>query len=115
MESSKGTLAGMGRPTGLEPATPGTTNQCSNRLSYGRHAHQAERTYVPLSQASRTATANPVSEAVFDGSRVVIRASSRWMRRQEIGRASCRERVCQDVQISEGAGSIIQKNKNKTR
>ena len=27
----------MGRPTGLEPATPGTTNQCSNQLSYDRH------------------------------------------------------------------------------
>jgi diadenosine tetraphosphate (Ap4A) HIT family hydrolase len=26
----------MGRPTGLEPATPGTTNQCSNQLSYDR-------------------------------------------------------------------------------
>ena len=27
----------MGRPTGLEPATPGTTNRCSNQLSYDRH------------------------------------------------------------------------------
>ena len=27
----------MGRSTGLEPATPGTTNQCSNQLSYDRH------------------------------------------------------------------------------
>jgi diadenosine tetraphosphate (Ap4A) HIT family hydrolase len=26
----------MGRSTGLEPATPGTTNQCSNQLSYDR-------------------------------------------------------------------------------
>src|SRR5918998_2367615 len=28
----------MGRPTGLEPATLGTTNRCSNQLSYGRHS-----------------------------------------------------------------------------
>lgn len=27
----------MGRLTGLEPATPGTTNRCSNQLSYSRH------------------------------------------------------------------------------
>ncbi len=26
-----------GRPTGLEPATSGSTIQCSNQLSYGRH------------------------------------------------------------------------------
>jgi hypothetical protein len=26
----------MGRPTGLEPATLGTTNRCSNQLSYDR-------------------------------------------------------------------------------
>src|SRR3546814_18090798 len=89
MESSKGTLAGMGRPTGLEPATPGTTNQCSNRLSSGRHAHQAERTYVPPSQASRTAPANHVSEAVFDGTRVVLRRSSPWRRRQAGGTPNC--------------------------
>ena len=27
----------MGWLTGLEPATPGTTNQCSNQLSYSHH------------------------------------------------------------------------------
>ena len=27
----------MGRSTGFEPATPGTTNRCSNQLSYDRH------------------------------------------------------------------------------
>ena len=27
----------MGRSRGLEPPTPGTTNQCSNQLSYDRH------------------------------------------------------------------------------
>ena len=26
-----------GWETGLEPATPGTTNQCSNQLSYNHH------------------------------------------------------------------------------
>ena len=31
-------LARMGRPTGLEPATLGTTNRCSNQLSYDRHS-----------------------------------------------------------------------------
>src|SRR3546814_5156219 len=61
----------------------------SDLLSCGRHAHRAEPTYVPLSQASRTAPANPVSEAVFDGSRLVSRASSRWMRRQAGGLPNC--------------------------
>ncbi len=27
----------MGRVTGFEPATPSTTNWCSNQLSYTRH------------------------------------------------------------------------------
>jgi hypothetical protein len=27
----------MGRPTGLEPATTGSTIRCSNQLSYDRH------------------------------------------------------------------------------
>ena len=34
----------MGRITGFEPATPGTTNQCSNQLSYIRHTGGADRT-----------------------------------------------------------------------
>ncbi len=30
----------MGWVTGFEPATPGTTNQCSNQLSYTHHLHK---------------------------------------------------------------------------
>jgi len=30
----------MGWLTGLEPATPGTTNQCSNQLSYSHHTEK---------------------------------------------------------------------------
>jgi hypothetical protein len=33
----------MGRSRGLEPPTPGTTNQCSNQLSYDRHGFGEER------------------------------------------------------------------------
>src|SRR6476646_9835698 len=33
----------MGRSRGLEPPTPGTTNQCSNQLSYDRHGACRER------------------------------------------------------------------------
>src|SRR4051812_19916096 len=36
----------MGRPRGLEPPTPGTTNQCSNQLSYDRHG-SARETFPP--------------------------------------------------------------------
>ena len=32
----------VGRQTGFEPATPGTTNQCSNQLSYYRHKRKQE-------------------------------------------------------------------------
>ena len=32
----------LGRPRGLEPPTPGTTNQCSNQLSYDRHGNACE-------------------------------------------------------------------------
>src|SRR3982751_1544134 len=34
----------MGRPRGLEPPTPGTTNQCSNQLSYDRHGNASQTT-----------------------------------------------------------------------
>ena len=33
----------MGWKTGLEPATLGTTNRCSNQLSYIHHKVEAER------------------------------------------------------------------------
>src|SRR5690242_19795626 len=37
----------MGRSRGLEPPTPGTTNQCSNQLSYDRHGISKERFLWP--------------------------------------------------------------------
>ena len=37
----------MGRSRGLEPPTPGTTNQCSNQLSYDRHGASWERFPCP--------------------------------------------------------------------
>ena len=37
----------MGRPRGLEPPTPGTTNQCSNQLSYDRHGSDKKRLPLP--------------------------------------------------------------------
>src|SRR3546814_6661029 len=51
----------MGRPTGFEPATSGTTNRRSNQLSYGRH--------TPGGQARRQRAAigahRPVRQALF--------------------------------------------------
>lgn len=41
----------MGRSTGLEPATLGTTNRCSNQLSYDRR--EKARPYGPGFEASR--------------------------------------------------------------
>src|SRR5205085_5669155 len=35
-------MSKMGRSRGLEPPTPGTTNQCSNQLSYDRHRNASE-------------------------------------------------------------------------
>jgi hypothetical protein len=35
----------MGRSRGLEPPTPGTTNQCSNQLSYDRHGVSKEGSF----------------------------------------------------------------------
>src|SRR5436309_2562376 len=43
----------MGRSRGLEPPTPGTTNQCSNQLSYDRHGNASG----PPSPAFRQAPA----------------------------------------------------------
>src|SRR4029079_3949583 len=37
----------MGRSRGLEPPTPGTTNKCSNQLSYDRHGAGRERFPCP--------------------------------------------------------------------
>ena len=38
----------MGRSTGLEPATLGTTNRCSNQLSYDRHDARLKDAVAPL-------------------------------------------------------------------
>src|SRR3954464_5926444 len=37
----------MGRSTGLEPATLGTTNRCSNQLSYDRHGFWQKEGLLP--------------------------------------------------------------------
>lgn len=51
----------MGRITGLEPATFGTTNQRSNQLSYIRHTVCAERAISKIyGGADRTRTDDPL-------------------------------------------------------
>ena len=53
----------MGRPTGLEPATLGTTNRCSNQLSYGRHARILRGRHIVAARPKRQGidrSANPL-------------------------------------------------------
>ena len=51
----------MGRITGLEPATFGTTNQRSNQLSYIRHTVCAECAIIKIfGGADRTRTDDPL-------------------------------------------------------
>ncbi len=50
----------VGRPTGLEPATPGTTNQCSDRLSYSRRGPAGpRRALLGQWQAARARSSTP--------------------------------------------------------
>ena len=47
MREEKDRTEKMGRSTGLEPATLGTTNRCSNQLSYDRHDAPFEGATAP--------------------------------------------------------------------
>lgn len=48
----------MGRTTGLEPATLGTTNRCSNQLSYDRR----EAVRLDRNRMARKMIAHPESQ-----------------------------------------------------
>ncbi len=72
----------MGRPTGLEPATPGTTNQCSNQLSYDRH-YALEKARALLKGegpqlASEAAMFNPTVER-FGYPKTLVREYPHWL------------------------------------
>ena len=43
-------LRHYGRMMGFEPTTPGTTNQCSNRVSYNRHLGLQKYAKLPILQ-----------------------------------------------------------------
>lgn len=43
-------LRHFGRMMGFEPTTPGTTNQCSNRVSYNRHLGLQKYAKLPILQ-----------------------------------------------------------------
>src|SRR3546814_12135081 len=60
-----------------------------------------------LSQAGRYAQAEPIERAALAGYRTLYAADSQ----KEIGRESCRERVCQYVSISVVAVSLKKKEK----
>ena len=59
----------MGRSTGLEPATPGTTNQCSNQLSYDRHNDFGSGSlrrprHLRLAPLERKRTPDPMNDTI---------------------------------------------------
>ena len=60
----------MGRSRGLEPPTPGTTNQCSNQLSYDRHGSAS---------GTRPLLRFPLAPAPLRVGRVGTQASGRAM------------------------------------
>ena len=72
----------MGRSTGLEPATPGTTNQCSNQLSYDRHDALDKARALLKGQgpklASEAAMFNPTI-AKFGYPATLIRDYAHWV------------------------------------
>src|SRR3546814_15629349 len=74
----RATIEKMGRPTGLEPATSGTTNRRSNQLSYGRHTSRAK----PLRQRAAIGGTSPFVKHCSRGQTPL----------KEIGQATGRER-----------------------
>ncbi len=72
----------MGRPTGLEPATPGTTNQCSNQLSYDRHYALVKARALLKGEgpqlASEAAMFNPTVER-FGYPETLVREFQHWL------------------------------------
>ena len=55
----------MGRVTRFEPATPGTTNRCSNQLSYYRHKGKGQHMDgAPPVNANRFSFSPPGSRAI---------------------------------------------------
>src|SRR3546814_20130220 len=81
-----------------------------NRLHFGAHRRRLQRPIHQLLALGKSALAHVAERKPCHGGSVPTIAVQRALEQpDQIGRASCRERVCKYVSISEGAVSLKKK------
>ncbi len=105
----------LGRSTGLEPATPGTTNQCSDQLSYDRrgrwkalywHAHAS----VPRRRQGQASSGAPKARVLEPDEHLArVGASEEADERQRCGCEAVHDRLLKpDPALSDPARHVSQ-------